>query len=87
MYPAAYHSMEVFRFRHVKVGHVFEVTEKSATRNVPAGHYVRASARKALPCTYSSNVNSKLESSVHVNADTCGVVYVPAHLPVIQTQV
>ena len=80
-FPASYHHTEVFRFRHVKPGHVFEVTQESATEAVPAGHYVRASARKALPCTYNE------WAGVHINADTCGVVYVPVQLPVRMTQV
>ena len=79
--PATYHHTEVFRFRHVKPGHVFEVTEESATESVPAGHYVRASARKALPCTYNE------WTGPHINADRCGVVYVPVQLPVKMTQV
>lgn len=81
MKHANYHHTEIFRFRHVIVGRVFEVTAQSATDNVPAGHYMRASARKALPCTYNE------WAGPHINADTCGVVYVPAQLPVIQTQV
>ena len=79
--PATYHHTEVFRFRHVKPGNVFEVTRESATKSVPAGHYVRASARKALPCTYNE------WTGPHINANTCGVVYVPAQLPVKMTQI
>ena len=78
--PATYHHSECFRFRHVKPGLVFEVTQESATETVPAGHYVRASQRKALPCSYS------VWEGPHVTAEN-GVVYVPADLPVIQTQV
>ena len=81
MTHATYHHTETFRFRHVIVGRVFEVTAQAATDNVPAGHYVRASARKALPCTYNE------WTGTHINADTCGVVYVPVQLPVIQPQV
>ena len=77
--PAKYHHTEVFRFRHVKPGHVFEVTEESATESVPAGHYVRASARKALPCTYNEWTGPEIYASP--------VVYVPVQLPVKQTQV
>ena len=79
--PADYHHTQVFRFRHVRPGHVFRVTEESATQDVPAGHYVRASVRKALPCTYSEWSNKP-----HVKAED-GVRYVPANLPVIQVQV
>jgi hypothetical protein len=81
MIPATYHHSEVFRFRHVKPGNVFEVTKEAATRNVPAGYYVRASARKALACTYDE------WTGPHIDANTCGVVYVPANLPVKMTQV
>ena len=81
MTHARYHWPETFRFRHVIPGRVFQVTPESAPDNVPAGHYVKASARKALPCTYNEWLGP------HVNADTCGVVYVPAQMPVIQTQV
>ena len=79
--PERYHHSEVFRFRHVKPGNVFEVTEESATEAVPAGHYVRASARKALPCTYNE------WTGPHIKTDTCGVIYVPVSLPVRMTQV
>lgn len=81
MIPARYHHTEVFRFRHVRPGHVFRVTPESATPAVPAGFYVRATARKALPCTYCEWSNKP-----HVNASD-GVRYVPANLPVIQVQV
>lgn len=81
MIPTPYHHTEVFRFRHVKPGHVFRVTTESATADVPAGYYVRATARKALPCEYSEWSNKP-----HVISEN-GVRYVPANLPVIQVQV
>lgn len=80
-YPARYYWPEVFRFRHVRPGRVFRVTEAVATEAVPAGYYVRTSPRKALPCTYSEWSNKP-----HVNAAD-GVRYVPAQMPVIQVQV
>lgn len=80
-YPANYHHTQTFRFKHVQPGHVFRVTEASATADVPAGYYVRASVRKALPCTYCEWSNKP-----HVRAED-GVRYVPANLPVVQVQV
>ena len=77
---ARYHFPETFRFRHVIKGRVFEIIKETATDSVPAGHYVRASARKAIPCTYSE------WTGPHIAADA-GVVYVPADMPVVQTQV
>jgi hypothetical protein len=79
--PAAYHHTDVFRFRHVRLGNVFQVTEAVATDDVPSGFYVRASARKALPCSYCG-----FSGRAHVDSRD-GVRYVPAQLPVIQTQV
>lgn len=81
MIPANYHHTQVFRFRHVRPGNVFRVTPESATPDVPAGYYVRATARKALPCTYDEWSNKP-----HVVAEN-GVRYVPANLPVVQVQV
>jgi len=46
MIPANYHHTQVFRFRHVRLGNVFRVTPESATPDVPAGYYVRATARR-----------------------------------------
>lgn len=80
-YPASYHHTQVFRFKHVKPGSVFEVTKAAATEDVPAGHYVRASVRKALPCQY-----DQWAGVPHVTAEN-GVRYVPANLPVVQTWV
>lgn len=80
-YPARYHWPEPFRFRHVRPGHVFRITEESATAEAPAGYYVRASVRKALPCTY-----SEFDPRPHVRAED-GVRYVPLQLPVVQVQV
>lgn len=79
--PTPYRWPEVFRFRHVKPGHVFYVRPENATPDVAAGHYVRATPRKALPCTY-----SEWSAKPHVNAAD-GVRYIPANLPVDQTQV
>jgi len=81
LYPEAYRFPEVFRFRHVRPGHVFRVTEAAASEQVPAGYYVRASVRKALPCTY-----CEWSARPHVDA-AAGVRYVPASLPVVQVQV
>ena len=77
---ATYCFPETFRFRHVIKGRVFEIKESCATENFPAGHYVRASARKAIPCTYSAF------SGPHIKANS-GVGYIPADLPVVQTTV
>lgn len=79
--PASYHHTQVFRFRHVRPGNVFRVTAESATADVPAGYYIRATARKALPCEYSECSNRP-----HVVAEN-GVRYIPADLPVVQVQV
>lgn len=72
---------ETYRFRHVYKGETFQVIEETATEAVPAGYYVRASKRKAIPCAYCEWSNSP-----HISADA-GVVYVPAALPVKQLQV
>lgn len=79
--PASYHHTQVFRFRHVRPGNVFRVTAESATADVPAGYYIRTTARKALPCEYSECSNRP-----HVVAEN-GVRYIPADLPVVQVQV
>ena len=75
-----YRFPETFRFRHVIKGRVFEIKKEHATAEFPAGHYVRASARKAIPCTYS------IFSGPHIDCDS-GVRYIPANLPVVQTTV
>lgn len=79
--PASYHHTQVFRFRHVRPGNVFRVTAESATIEVPAGYYIRATARKALPCEY-----SEWSNRAHVIAEK-GIRYIPANLPVVQVQV
>ena len=79
--PETYSFPETYRFRYVRPGEVFEVISETATESVPAGRYVRASKRKAIPCTYGD-----WDKGPHIAADA-GVVYVPAALPVKQLQV
>lgn len=79
--PAQYHWPDIFRFRHVKPGYVFKVRPEHATASVEPGYYIRATARKALPCQY-----SEFGGEPHVAADS-GVRYIPSNLPVEQTWV
>lgn len=71
--PARYRWPEVFRFRHVE--RTFRVRDADAIPAVPAGDYLRVSARKAIPCRVDFN------GAPHIAAGA-GVVYVPAALPV-----